>query len=222
MSLTKFQATCLSTFLLGILSSSHTASAQVNGVVASGIATGYIQSIYSSWDYYYHRFAVPYDQYADGAFMLKGFANGKDMMVRMTDETDEYDDVLVSIDDCEGVGHNIQYAPFPEYPHAIYDVYYFDEPLVFGWEQMEFVYMDETTHYNPFKNALVLDYQSPVDQDEYLFIAYFDEEWDGELPTGIDEVSTEATSTHYDLMGRRVSQQGSGLRISNGKVSLQR
>lgn len=222
MILSNLRTACLSTLLLATLASGNTASAQSDEIAASGIATGYIQSIFTEWGYYYHRFAVPYDKYADGAFKLKGFANGKDLMVRMTDETDRYDDVLITIDDCEGVGRNIQYAPFPEYPHAIYDVYYFDEPLVFGWEEMEFIYLDETSHYNPYQNALVLDYQSPIDQDEYLFIAYFDEEWDGERPTDIEAVSAEAPHASYDLMGRKQGAEGRGLHISNGKISLKR
>lgn len=220
MSISTIKTLGLSTLLVGMLASAgNTASAQTDEVIASGYGTGYFQSIFTSWDYYYERIAVPYTMYSDSTIVLNGFVHGKDLTVKMTGERDKYDDLLIEIEDCEGVGYNGMYA-YWDYPNRPFPVYFFEEPVVYGWEQMQFIFMDDTSHYNPYRNALVLDYQSPVDDDEYLFIAYFDEEWDGELPESIDRVRDEAAHAHYDLMGRKVNPQSRGLHISNGKVSL--
>lgn len=186
----------------------------------SGVATGIFYAFYEGTRDI-DNIPVAYTKYDDGAILLPGFANGKDLLVEMGDE-DEYGCYYAIIDDQEGVGANADFT-YEDYEDYIFNIYRFVEPVSIGPDRIEFVFLDGTTYYNPESDCLVLDYISAVDDDEYMFLIDFSMPYKQEIPDGLNSVlSEESTASIYDLQGRCISSRGAahGIYVQNGRKVL--
>ena len=188
--------------------------------IESGVATGIFYAFYEGTRDI-DNIPVAYTKYDDGAILLPGFANGKDLLVEMGDE-DEYGCYYAIIDDQEGVGANADFT-YEDYEDYIFNIYRFVEPVTIGPDNIEFVFLDGTTYYDPESDSLVLDYISAVDDDEYMFLIDFSMPYKQEIPDGLNSVlSEESTASIYDLQGRGISSRGAahGIYVQNGRKVL--
>lgn len=185
--------------------------------IESGVATGIFYAFYvgeRDTDY----IPVAYTKYDDGAILLSGFANGKDLLFEMGEE-DEYGYFWAVIDDEEGVGAN-EVLTFEGFDDYAFDIYRFVEPITIGPDKVEYIYVDGTSYYAPDSDVLVLDYVSLIDDEEYMLFIDFTMPYTQENPDGLNTVLSESPATIYDLQGRRCKSSARGIYVKNGRKVL--
>lgn len=214
---------CLSSLaMMAMLSFPGSASAQQAAseptVVETGVATGIFYAFYIGERDIDHV-PVAYQKYSDGSYNLTGFVNGKADLKVSLGEADEYNTYTAVIEDCEGVGAHEQFT-YEGYEYWPFEIYRFVEPLTIGEDQIDFLFMDGSTYYDPASDTMVLDYVSAIDAEEYMFLIDFSEPFEGEMPNSITTVTKENRNQRYDLLGRRTEKQQKGFCIINGKKCL--
>lgn len=199
-----------SSLVLGMFAFCAAAMAETGVATASFVGGG------GYYDDDLGQFGVAYDK-SDDVIVLKNFVNGKDLTINVG----EYDGSQCPLQfvDAEGVGANTMYEDEWGLEYATYK---FEQNLVYGEEEIEFIYVDmfgiALSYYQPNRNVLVLDYQSAVTEGEANLKIDFNTPWEGDMPVGVSELTIKNDNQAYDLMGCKLQQVQKGLNVVNGKV----
>lgn len=182
-------------------------------ITESGIATGSFHTFYFGERELEH-IGVPYEKYSDGRVVLKEFAQGNDFTV-ILGPADEYGRLMLDFEDLSGVGIHDVYT-YPGYETWPFPVFRFVTPLSVGADEMDFIFVDGSSNYNPSYDRAVFDYHSAIDGEEYMFNIDFAVPFTDE--TGVKNNLVEDNNTViYDLQGRRQEKLQHGINIVNGK-----